>query len=35
MERLGLRLNETNTVIRDGWKENLNFLGYTSGQMTL
>jgi hypothetical protein len=29
MERLGLRLNETKTVIRDGRKENFNFLGYT------
>ena len=34
MERLGLRLNETKTVIRDGRKENFNFLGYTFGQMT-
>ena len=32
MERLGLRLNETKTVIRDGRKETFNFLGYTFGR---
>lgn len=34
MARLELRLNETKTVIRDSWKENFNFLGYTFGRMT-
>jgi RNA-directed DNA polymerase len=33
MDRLGLRLNETKTVIRDGLKDNFNFLGYTFGRM--
>jgi RNA-directed DNA polymerase len=34
MEHLGLRLNETKTVIRNGRKETFNFLGYTFGRMT-
>ena len=34
MARLGLRLNETKTVIRNGRKESFNFLGYTFGRMT-
>jgi len=34
MERLGLQLNETKTVIRDGQKGTFNFLGYTFGSMT-
>jgi len=34
MARLGLRLNETKTVIRDSRKETFNFLGYTFGRMT-
>ena len=34
MERLGLRLNETKTVIQNGRKETFNFLGYTFGRMT-
>ena len=33
MDRLGLRLNETKTVIRDGLKDNFNFIGYTFGRM--
>jgi RNA-directed DNA polymerase len=34
MEQLGLQLNETKTVIRNGRKETFNFLGYTFGRMT-
>jgi RNA-directed DNA polymerase len=34
MEHLGLRLNETKTVIQNGRKETFNFLGYTFGRMT-
>ena len=34
MEHLGLRLNETKTVIRNGREETFNFLGYTFGRMT-
>ena len=34
MARLGLRLNETKTVIRDSQEGTFNFLGYTFGRMT-
>jgi RNA-directed DNA polymerase len=34
MERLGLQLNETKTVIRDSRNSTFSFLGYTFGQMT-
>ena len=34
MGRLGLQLNETKTVIRDGQKGTFTFLGYTFGSMT-
>lgn len=33
MERLGLKLNEEKTVIRDAQKEQFDFLGYTFGSM--
>jgi RNA-directed DNA polymerase len=32
MSRIGLTLNEQKTSIRDAWKENFDFLGYTFGQ---
>ena len=31
MSRIGLTLNEQKTSIRDAWKEDFNFLGYTFG----
>lgn len=31
MERIGLRLNETKTCVRDARRESFNFLGYTFG----
>src|ERR1017187_3739799 len=31
MSRIGLTLNEQKTSIRDAWKENFDFLGYTFG----
>src|SRR5436309_10846936 len=31
MGRIGLTLNEQKTSIRDAWKEDVNFLGYTFG----
>ena len=33
MSRLGLRLNEDKTSIRDGLRGNFDFLGYTFGHM--
>ncbi len=33
VERLGLKLNETKTCVRNGRKEHFNFLGYTFGPM--
>src|SRR3989338_3894878 len=32
-ERLGLKLNESKTCVRDGRRESFNFLGYTFGPM--